>query len=76
MSGIKVTSIFGTIINSAICAAICDLEQVEYNYMLALGDDLDLQVETVDDAEKVLKAYAEIGIEVSKQKTSISFGSY
>jgi len=26
----------------------------------------------VDDAEKVLKAYAEIGIEVSKQKTSIS----
>jgi hypothetical protein len=42
--------------------------------MLALGDDLDLQVNSVADAEKVLKSYKDIGIEVSKQKTSISFG--
>lgn len=76
MSGIKVTSVFGTIINSAICKSICEILNVNFDYMLALGDDLDLQVDSVSDAEKVLNKYKEIGIEVSKQKTSISFGAY
>lgn len=75
MSGIKMTSIFGTIINSCICKAICWQTDVRYNYMLALGDDLDLQIMSVDDADKVIDYYKNIGIEVSKQKTSISQGS-
>lgn len=42
--------------------------------MMALGDDLDLQVNTIQEAEAILNDYKKIGIEVSKQKTSISFG--
>lgn len=43
--------------------------------MLALGDDLDLQILNIDDADKVIDYYKNIGIEVSKLKTSISQGS-
>lgn len=42
--------------------------------MLALGDDLDLQITNTDDADVILKEYWNIGIDVSKLKTSISFG--
>jgi len=36
------TSVFGTLINSAICWVICKLLNIDYSYMAALGDDLDL----------------------------------
>lgn len=42
LSGIKMTSVFGTLINSAICWVICKLLNIDYSYMAALGDDLDL----------------------------------
>lgn len=40
--------------------------------MLALGDDLDLQIASVSDADKIIDYYQLIGIEVSKLKTSIT----
>lgn len=45
MSGIKVTSVFGSMINVAIFRYIARQADVSYNYMISLGDDLDVQLD-------------------------------
>lgn len=42
MSGIKTTSIFGSLINVAIFRAIAKETGATYSYLMSLGDDLDL----------------------------------
>lgn len=46
MSGIKVTSIFGSLINLTMLQLAIELSgiQVDVEYIAVLGDDLDLQV--------------------------------
>jgi hypothetical protein len=57
MSGIKVTSLFGSIINVAIFRSIAKNHKVSYDYLLSLGDDIDVQVGNLVDVEKLLDGY-------------------
>jgi hypothetical protein len=42
MSGIKTTSVFGSLINVAIINYILNKNKISCSYILALGDDLDV----------------------------------
>lgn len=44
MSGIKTTSIFGSIINYLLCKLCLEVSNATANYICVLGDDLDLQI--------------------------------
>lgn len=60
MSGIKTTSMFGSLINVAIIKYIMHTNNIRCSYILALGDDLDVQLDNIQDTKRVLKAYNEL----------------
>lgn len=57
MSGIKVTSVFGSMINVAIFRYIARQADVSYNYMISLGDDLDVQLDDYGGVQRMLRGY-------------------
>lgn len=46
MSGIKMTSIFGSIINYAILMSIINRFDIKLSYVAVLGDDIDISLDS------------------------------
>lgn len=75
MSGIKMTSIFGSIINYAILMSIVDFHQIRISYIAVLGDDIDISLPNQEDAVKIFAMYDSMNFPVSIEKSYISQGS-
>jgi len=72
MSGIKTTSIFGSIINNAIFRALCRFGGITFDYLMSLGDDIDCNVWRLQDIDVLFDLYKWINFKVSATKTSLS----
>lgn len=59
------TSIFGSVINFCILEYIMILNSISISYIAVLGDDIDVSLDRVEDAEKIFKNYKDIGFPVS-----------
>lgn len=69
MSGIKTTSVFGSLINMAICWTILWALSIKYDYMAVLGDDIDLTFNSVVDFKSIMDCYDDIKFPVAWAKT-------
>jgi hypothetical protein len=74
MSGIKMTSLFGSIINYAILWFVCKKAKIIPTYVAILGDDVDLSFGHWTDPWMMFAIYDEINFPISKQKSFHQWG--
>jgi hypothetical protein len=74
MSGIKMTSLFGSLINAAICNAVLSELEIKPSYMAVLGDDIDLSFNEIVDAKSIFDKYKEYNFPISATKSFFSAG--
>lgn len=58
MSGVKTTSLFGSLINLVICWVIHNKSGIRPSYLAVLGDDIDLGYDHVINPQWIYKEYS------------------
>lgn len=69
MSGWKVTSLFGSLINWGNFLTVNSDEKFKVVYIAVLGDDIDLTFESLQGSEQLFSRYDEINFPISASKT-------
>lgn len=72
MSGWKVTSIFGSLVNYSIFWTIVDNLGYRYEFCSVLGDDLDTSFSDFIDPELIYNCYDDIKFPIARDKTSFT----
>lgn len=66
MSGIKMTSIFGSLINYAIARLALKRCGLSCSYIAILGDDIDLSFSWKQEVHKLFSVYKELNFPISE----------
>lgn len=74
MSGVKTTSLFGSLINLAICRIIHKKLGLTPAYLAVLGDDIDLGYDYLINPNKIYKEYKLIQFPIAQDKTKYTKG--
>lgn len=74
MSGVKTTSLFGSLINLVICRVIHKKLKITPAYLAVLGDDIDLGYDTLINPDRIYKEYDLIQFPIAKDKTKYTKG--
>lgn len=76
MSGWKMTSLYGTLMNMFIFRSIAELCNFSYDHYFAQGDDLDIVTDDLSGAYTLIDAYKKLGFKVARDKFYINSGFY
>lgn len=74
MSGVKTTSLFGSLINLVICWVIHKKLKITPSYLSVLGDDIDLGYDSIINPSRIYKEYDLIQFPIAKDKTKYTKG--
>jgi hypothetical protein len=69
LSGVKVTSIFGSLINYVICKTIMNQLNLEIEYISVLGDDIEISSKQGLPFDTILSCYEDIKFPIARSKT-------
>lgn len=72
MSGVKTTSIFGSLINLVVCWCVMARCRLEPCYLSVLGDDIDLSFEESISPSVIYDSYEMIKFPVAVDKTKFT----